>query len=82
MDKEYLKEAIKVEMEYLKLSSFFILALITGNISLILKVSYSQNQNNTETFLLLFGIIILIAFIFISSFIIFSIQKNLKQLKQ
>jgi len=82
MDKDYLKEAIRTQMDYLKLLALFIIGLVTGDVSLILKISFSPQQNIIEPFLLILGILLLIAFLIASSIIIFSIQKNLKILKK
>ena len=81
MDKDYLKEAIRTDMDFLKLFALFIIGLVTGDVSLILKISLNEQQNNIEIFLLIIGLILFFAFFVISAIVVLSILKNLKFLK-
>jgi len=79
VDKDYLKEAIKVEIEFLKLLFILLIGLVTGISGLAIKETFGQNRN--ELILTSIGIILLMAVLISLIVVLFRIINYLKKLK-
>ena len=79
MDKDILKETIKVEMEFLKLLFILIVGVATGDLGLALKETFGQHK--FDLIILISGAIFLIAIIISFTIVLFRIINYLKQLK-
>ena len=69
MDKESIKEIIKLETELLKIYSVFVITISTGIVGLLLRWNFDTNP--VELWLLILGLIFLLIFAagFINSFL-------------
>lgn len=77
--REFIKEALKAEIELLKVFSVFLVALVTATVTMTLEEYYAKDH--MHQFLFFAGIVALAFVLIIFTIFVMKILRRLKQLK-